>query len=89
MDRPADWPKKPYHTKKAGPMNPRSYRNLSKPVSTRLRCPVCHEEVYSRSNIHPQCAVRQSDPPRPKNKSKDAPSPDQVVDPLVEPPIAE
>jgi hypothetical protein len=74
-------------------MNPRSYRNLSKPVSTRVRCPVCHEEVYSRSNIHPQCAVRQSDPPRPKNKSKETPSPSQVeqiaVDPVVEPPIDE
>jgi hypothetical protein len=75
-------------------MNPRSYRNLSKPVSTRVRCPVCHEEVYSRSNIHPQCAVRQSDPPRPKTK-KETPGagPGTVepvaVDPLVEPPIGE
>lgn len=42
------------------------YHNPPKPVSTRVRCPVCHEDVYSRAGIHPQCAVRQSDPPRPK-----------------------
>jgi hypothetical protein len=72
-------------------MNPRSYRNFSKPASTRVRCPVCHEEVYSRSNIHPQCAVRQADPPGPKSKSKDTPSQDEqvVVDPPVDPPIGE
>jgi hypothetical protein len=38
--------------------------------STRVRCPVCNEEVYSRAGIHPQCAVRQSDPPTPKNKGQ-------------------
>ncbi len=47
-------------------MNPKSYRILVKPVSTRVRCPVCHQEVYSRAGIHPQCAVRQSEPARPK-----------------------
>ena len=36
------------------------------PASTRVRCPVCHQAVYSRAGIHPQCAVRQADPPRPK-----------------------
>jgi hypothetical protein len=60
-------------------MNPRSYRILSVPISTRVRCPVCHEEVYSRAGIHPQCAVRQCDPPRMKNKAKGLPLP---VEPL-------
>ncbi|WP_435021530.1 hypothetical protein TA3x_002424 [Tundrisphaera sp. TA3] len=36
------------------------------PGSTRARCPVCREAVYSRSGIHPQCAVRQSELNRPK-----------------------
>jgi hypothetical protein len=54
-------------------MNPKSYRILTKPVSTRVRCPVCHEEVYSRAGIHPQCAVRQSEPPRTKTKESVAP----------------
>jgi len=59
-------------------MNPKSYRILTKPISTRVRCPVCHEEVYSRAGIHPQCAVRQSEPPRTKTKEPVAP-------PLAEP----
>lgn len=49
-------------------MNPKHYHNPASPTSTRLRCPVCHETVYSPAGIHPQCAVRQSDPPRPKVK---------------------
>jgi hypothetical protein len=44
-------------------MNP---KHLHTPVSTRLRCPVCHQAVYSRGGIHPQCAMRQSEPPLPK-----------------------
>ncbi len=43
------------------------------PASSRARCPVCHEPVYSRAGIHPQCAVKQSEPPRPK--AKDIPAP--------------
>ena len=50
-------------------MEPMSYRKLARSVSTRIRCPVCHEEVYSRAGIHPQCAARQCDPPRPKGKA--------------------
>jgi hypothetical protein len=46
-------------------MNSKHYHT---PLSTRVRCPVCHEAVYSRAGIHPQCAVRQADPPRPKAK---------------------
>jgi hypothetical protein len=52
-------------------MNPKYYHTPPQPVTSRVRCPVCREAVYSRAGIHPQCAVRQSDPPRPKNKAKD------------------
>jgi hypothetical protein len=49
-------------------MNPKHFHT---PISTRLRCPVCHQAVYSRAGIHPQCAMRQSEPPMPKtDKSK-------------------
>jgi hypothetical protein len=48
-------------------MNP---KHLHTPASTRARCPVCRQSVYSRSGIHPQCAVRQAEPPRPKVKPK-------------------
>jgi hypothetical protein len=44
-------------------MNPKHFHT---PVSTRLRCPVCHQPVYSRGGIHPQCAMRQSEPHLPK-----------------------
>jgi hypothetical protein len=44
-------------------MNPKHFHT---PVSTRLRCPVCHQAVYSRGGIHPQCAMRQSEPPTAK-----------------------
>ena len=47
-------------------MATRHYHTPLPPNSARVRCPVCHEAVYSRAGIHPQCAVRQSDPPRPK-----------------------
>lgn len=43
-------------------------KHLHMPVSTRARCPVCQQPVYSRAGIHPQCAVRQAEPPRPKAK---------------------
>ena len=49
-------------------MEPMSYRKLARSASTRIRCPVCHEEVYSRAGIHPQCAARQCDTPKPKVK---------------------
>jgi hypothetical protein len=48
----------------------RYYHNPPRAASTRARCPVCHEPAYSRGGIHPQCAVRQADPPRPKPKAK-------------------
>jgi hypothetical protein len=61
-------------------MTQRYYRKLPLPVSNRVRCPVCHEAVYSRAGIHPQCAVRQSDPPKSKAKP---PEVAVVVDPLA------
>jgi hypothetical protein len=42
-------------------MNVPYYHTPPRPVSTRVHCPVCHEPVYSRGDIHPQCAVSQSD----------------------------
>src|SRR5271156_3440459 len=53
-------------------MNPKHFHT---PVSTRLRCPVCHQPVYSRGGIHPQCAMRQSEPPLPK--------PEEPTNPLL------
>jgi hypothetical protein len=54
-------------------MTPRYYHTQPPPVSNRERCPVCHEAVYGAAGIHPQCAVRQADPPRPKAKPPRAP----------------
>ncbi len=58
-------------------MNP---KHVHTPASTRARCPVCHEAVYSRAGIHPQCAVRQSEPPKtkaqPPGTAKPVPLPD-------------
>jgi hypothetical protein len=61
-------------------MTPKSYQPQNNPASDRVRCPVCHETVYSRAGIHPQCAVRQSDPPRPKAKPADIAI---AIDPLA------
>jgi hypothetical protein len=60
-------------------MNSRYYHTPPAPDSNRVRCPVCHQEVYSRAGIHPQCAVRQSDPPKPKNNAKVSPSQVELV----------
>jgi hypothetical protein len=57
----------------AAAMTPRYYHTPPQSGSDRVRCPVCHETVYSRAGIHPQCAVRQADPPKPKAKAKGAP----------------
>ena len=64
-------------------MNPKHFHT---PVSTRLRCPVCHQPVYSRGGIHPQCAMRQSEPPMPKiDKAKvTLPGADGVVAVIVD-----
>jgi len=75
-------------------MNP---KHIHTPISTRARCPVCHEAVYSRGGIHPQCAVRQSEPPKSKTKGQVAPSLAELVtgvteqaeaDAVDDPPIA-
>ena len=69
------------------------YHTPPKPISTRVRCPVCHQEVYSRSGIHPQCAVRQSDSPASKNKGKnkeiDSPGKQPGGDVVVDPPTVD
>jgi hypothetical protein len=80
-------------------MNPMHYYHTPiKPISTRASCPVCHETVYSRAGIHPQCAVIQSDPPKSRSKKQPGPAPleeaqqtaDQSdADVVIEPPIVE
>jgi hypothetical protein len=42
-------------------MNAPYYHTPPWPAPTRVQCPVCHKPVYSRGDIHPQCAVRQAD----------------------------
>jgi hypothetical protein len=39
-------------------MNP---KHIHMPVSTRPRCPICKQSVYSRAGIHPQCAMKQAE----------------------------
>jgi hypothetical protein len=79
-------------------MTARFYRTPPPPASTRARCPVCGEAVYSRAGIHPQCAVRRADPPRLKSKSKGGlggidpatkASEGSAVDSVLDPPVAE
>jgi hypothetical protein len=54
-------------------MNHKKYEHSPRATfSTRARCPVCQAAVYSRAGIHPQCAVRQADTPRPKDKAAKA-----------------
>jgi hypothetical protein len=67
-------------------MTHRYYHTPPQPTQPRARCPVCHEAVYSPAGIHPQCAVRQADPPKPKVK-KDAilPANAEMTDPAVSP----
>jgi hypothetical protein len=48
------------------------YHTQPKPISTRARCPVCNQAAYSLAGIHPQCAERQAEPPRPKVKPPEA-----------------
>ena len=60
-----------YSTHREAPMYP---KHVHTPISTRARCPVCRQAVYSRAGIHPQCAERQAEPPRPKVKARRHPS---------------
>lgn len=57
-------------------MKHRHYHTPLKQASSRVACPVCHEATYSTAGIHPQCAIRLSDPPRPKT----APAPASLDD---------
>jgi hypothetical protein len=53
------------------------------PVEARPVCPVCHKSVYSRGGIHPQCAMIQSEPPRPKKKPNDGAAVPVAIDGAV------
>jgi hypothetical protein len=59
-------------TYRATPMNPKQIHSTA---SARARCPVCHQPVYSRAGIHPQCAMRQAEPPKPKADPPKTPAP--------------
>ena len=56
-------------------MNFKYYHTPLKPTSTRVRCPVCHEIVYSTAGIHPQCAVKRPTRPGPRSSPSRAPAP--------------
>jgi hypothetical protein len=58
-------------------MNPKHYYTPTAAIPQRRRCPVCHQAVYSRAGIHPQCAMKQSEPFQPAGK-KHAPAPHAV-----------
>jgi hypothetical protein len=45
-------------------MNPKHLHTPISPVQQRDKCPVCHEPVYSRAGIHPQCAMKQHEAPK-------------------------
>lgn len=47
-------------------INPRNSHSPL-PDDRRRRCPVCRQSVYSRAGIHPQCAIKQSDPLQPED----------------------
>jgi hypothetical protein len=42
------------------------YRHSPVFDSHRKRCPICNHAVYSLAGIHPQCAERLDQPPKPK-----------------------
>jgi hypothetical protein len=66
-------------------------KHFHTPISSRVRCPVCREAVYSRAGIHPQCAVSLSEPPRSKSKVAPLAEPEaeKVVDPTEAALVAE
>jgi hypothetical protein len=43
------------------------------PVAHKTLCPVCKKTAYSTAGIHPQCAIAQADPPKPRGKKPRAP----------------
>ncbi len=62
---------------------PGYYHNPPRASSTRPRCPVCNEPVYSRAGIHPQCAVHLSEPPRSKGGTKTSPTAAPIMNETV------
>jgi len=64
-------------------MNPKHVHTPGSAGAQRKRCPVCQQAVYSRAGIHPQCAMKQSEPPRPK---REVAVPVAVVIPEIETP---
>lgn len=76
-------------------MNPRYYHRHTPLLDPRrTRCPVCDHVVYSLAGIHPQCAVRQADPPRPKSAAKvslrpNEPAIDDRADTVLEDPTVD
>jgi len=57
-------------------MNPKYYHTPISSGPQRSRCPVCHQTVYSRAGIHPQCAMKQAEPPRSGGKGQAVAHPD-------------
>ncbi|WP_406699208.1 hypothetical protein V5E97_10060 [Singulisphaera sp. Ch08] len=60
-------------------MNPKHYHTPITANPPRKRCPICHQSVYSLAGIHPQCAMLQADPPRPRAKKPDSAEPVAVA----------
>ncbi len=56
-------------------MNPKHYHTPTAAIPPRRRCPVCHQAVYSRAGIHPQCAMKQSESFQPAGKKHAAAPP--------------
>ena len=65
-------------------MNPKHVPTPITGGAQRRRCPVCQQAVYSRAGIHPQCAMKQAEPPRPSGKGR-AGSPRDVAIAVVTP----
>jgi len=61
-------------------MNPKHYHTPAASLPQKRRCPVCHQAVYSPAGIHPQCAMKQSEPYQPSSKKQPA-APPAVLDP--------
>jgi hypothetical protein len=70
-------------------INPRN-SHTPLPDDRRKRCPICRQTVYSSAGIHPQCAIKQSDPWRPASASPapaaDAEPPTPVAEVVIDAP---
>jgi hypothetical protein len=56
-----------------GPLFP--YRHMHVYPTGRPRCPVCNKDVFSRSGIHPQCAMERSEREYAKSLADRRPNP--------------